>query len=127
MRRIVDINKIQDTTTLMIDKTKLIEETMKELEINIKEISNCYRGIDVDIIKSKYLEDLKKINAITSTLDSYIKYFKWLKTAYGENLNTSIKDFSELSNQFELKEKNNFSEFDNLVNQTLQIPGLKGN
>lgn len=127
MRRIVDINKIQDTTTLMIDKTKLIEETMKELEINIKEISNCYRGIDVDIIKSKYLEDLKKLNAITSTLDSYIKYFKWLTTAYGENLNTSIKDFSELSNQFELKEKNNFSEFDNLVNQTLQIPGLKGN
>ena len=127
MRRIVDINKIQDTTTIMIDKTKLIEETMKELEINIKEISNCYRGIDADMIKSKYLEDLKKINAVTSTLDSYINYFKWLTNAYGENLNTSIKDFSELSSQFELKDKNNFSEFDNFVNQTLQIPGLKSN
>ena len=100
MRRIVDTDKIDTVTMSLTEKLNLIQETKKELLTNIQKISECYKGKDAELIKKKYTEELNKLDVFINTIDSYTKYFKWLTSNYGDNLNKTKNSFSMINNDF---------------------------
>lgn len=119
MRRIIDTDKIDNATISIIDKMNIIKETKNELITSINSIPECYKGVDSELIKNKYLEDVNKLDIFINTVDSYTKYFKWLTNNYGDNLNNTKKDFSVISNEINL-DKNNEN-----MNNTINIINFK--
>ena len=105
MRRIVNNDKIEEATASIIEKLDLIQETKKELINDIQKISECYRGSDAEIIKTKYNEEVKNLDIFTNTIESYTRYFKWLTSNYGENLNSTKNSFATISNDIKLGKK----------------------
>jgi len=96
MRKIINMDKVTEVTVIMIEKLKTIEEVQTKLNADIEMLNECYKGIDADLIKSKYLITVKNIDALKNTIDSYIKYFKWLVESYGENLNSAMKNYNSI-------------------------------
>ena len=104
----VNIDKVSDLTTYMINQLKNIENNRKMLIQDINNLNSCYRGRDADLIKEKYLGTLNDMNAITGTLEEYIRYFKWLSMSYGENLNKAKTNISsgEENSQMLMEDQN---------------------
>lgn len=100
MRRKVDTDKIDNVTISLTEKLNLIQETKKELLANIQKIPEYYRGKDANLIKTKYTEEVNKLDVFTNTIDSYTKYFRWLTSNYGDNLNNTKNSFSMINNDF---------------------------
>ena len=96
MRRIINIGKISDLITFMIQELDNIYKTKELLSLDIKKISDCYYGNDSTIIQSKYNETLNQTNAIIITLENYISYLKSLLGNYQDNLlktNNNLNSF----------------------------------
>ena len=105
MRRIVNNDKIEEVTVSIIEKLEIIQETKKELINDIQKISECYRGSDAELIKTKYNEEVSNLDIFTNTIESYTRYFKWLTSNYGENLNSTKNSFATISNDIKLDKK----------------------
>ena len=111
MPRIVDTDKIKDVVASINDELNVIKKNQKELLDNIQKIPECYRSkrgaSDAsEIIRIKYLNDVNELNTYTNTIDSYIKYFKWLVNNYDDNFNNSKKNFINISGELKMYKDN---------------------
>lgn len=105
MRKTIDLDKLSEVTITMINTLRMMDEIQNKLYSDIDKISECYKGKDAEILRYKYKISVKNVDFLKGTLDSYIKYFKWLIESYGENLNNAIKNYTSLADNMLLFDK----------------------
>lgn len=94
MRKVVNIDKLADLITLMINKIDNIKKEKSELQKDVLTIAEHYKGADAKAVQSRYLKEINNLNNYIKTLDDYIDYFKTLTGNYTENLTKTIANLN---------------------------------
>ncbi len=97
MRRRVDTNFVRETSKNIKNKIEELKKMQEVLYADIAKISECYQGIDADIITENYQTKVNSLNNIVETFEKYTNWFDWLSDCYRENLNNSVKNISSSS------------------------------
>ncbi len=112
-----DTVAIQSVGEYLLTSIEELKTEKNNLNTHIEEILNNYKGVDADVITSKFFEASSKIDFMVLVIEYYGKYMNILSNHDKENIETASKDIQTELNTPLLGDNSNSS---NLSNITLE-------
>lgn len=112
-----DTVAIQSVGEYLLTSIEELKTEKNNLNTHIEEILNNYKGVDADVITSKFFEASSKIDFMVLVIEYYGKYMNMLSNHDKENIETASKDIQAELNTPLLGDNSNSS---NLSNITLE-------
>ena len=92
----VAIGNVGAYTERASDNLRAAQERLKQ---DINKVLESYKGVDAETQVAKFIETADKITTVIQNLDYYGKYMKNVASYDTDNLNTTKKNFSQMTTQ----------------------------
>ena len=100
-----------------------LKTALDKLIKDINSVLESYKGIDAETQVAKFIETANKINTVIQNLDYYGKYMKNVSSFDSDNLNTTKKNFSQMTTQPIVEE----AELPTLALDSIKTETMEGN